>query len=245
MPKMMSPKTTIWWVTGLTGSRTVTDGATTTGSPNVTSATAAFTSNDVGAGISGAGIPANAKIVTVTSATAVVISVNATATASNVSVTINNSFDPANPSVAKLTSSANISQAIVSGYKLGPTDSDTDSTTAITDAANVKNRTLSNYEGQLTMFREGDAVDTTSAFYRAFQFFKSGLATTGSTEFGYLVRRVGYTNTTAAAIGQEVESFYFTFSDPQDVDGDKGTPIQFTVKFHQQGSMALAKALVA
>lgn len=68
--------------------RTVADGATTAGSPNVTSATAAFDARDVGAAISGAGIPAGSIITTITSATAVVISNNATATATGVTLTI-------------------------------------------------------------------------------------------------------------------------------------------------------------
>jgi len=67
---------------------TFTDGATTSGSPNVTSATAAFVPADVGRRITGAGIPAGATIITRTSATAVVISANATATATGVSISI-------------------------------------------------------------------------------------------------------------------------------------------------------------
>jgi Phage capsid family len=68
-------------------SRFVADGvlnSTTT----VTSATAAFTSADVGSSISGIGIPALATIASVTNATTVVISAAATATASGVTLTI-------------------------------------------------------------------------------------------------------------------------------------------------------------
>lgn len=67
--------------------RTVADGVTNS-TTTVTSATAAFTSADIGRPISGAGIPTGATIVTVTSATAVVISSAATASASGVSVTV-------------------------------------------------------------------------------------------------------------------------------------------------------------
>jgi hypothetical protein len=70
-----------------TPTRTVTDGvlaATTT----VTSATAAFTSSDVGAAISGGTIPANATISSVTNGTTVVISAAATGSASGVTLTI-------------------------------------------------------------------------------------------------------------------------------------------------------------
>lgn len=70
------------------GSRTVADGATTASSTTVTSATAGFTSDDVGAAISGGSIPAGATIASVTDASTVVISAAATATATGVTVTI-------------------------------------------------------------------------------------------------------------------------------------------------------------
>lgn len=67
--------------------RTVTDGVTNTDT-SLTSATAAFTSADVGRAVTGAGIPANTVISSVTSSTAVVLSKATTATATGVSVTI-------------------------------------------------------------------------------------------------------------------------------------------------------------
>ena len=66
----------------------VADGATTSGSTTVTSATAGFsTACDADKFISGAGIPAGAYIKTVTNTTTVVISAPATATATAVSLT--------------------------------------------------------------------------------------------------------------------------------------------------------------
>jgi hypothetical protein len=70
------------------GSRQVTDGATTNGSPNVSSATGAFTGNDLGRTLTGTGIPTGATIVTITDSTHVVLSKQATATASGVTFTI-------------------------------------------------------------------------------------------------------------------------------------------------------------
>lgn len=75
--------------------RTVTDGVTTNASPTVTSATAAFTSADVGARITGTGIPASSYIGIINSGTSVGLSssqtsnvpVNATATGSALSLT--------------------------------------------------------------------------------------------------------------------------------------------------------------
>lgn len=71
----------------VSGTRSVADGvlnATTT----VTSATATFTSSDVGAAISGGSIPGGATIASVTNGTTVVISAAATGSASGVSLTI-------------------------------------------------------------------------------------------------------------------------------------------------------------
>lgn len=77
------------------GSRSFADGATTSGNPNVTSASGgAFTQADVGSPISGAGIPANTVVGSVASATSLAmattagVAVNATATASGVTVTL-------------------------------------------------------------------------------------------------------------------------------------------------------------
>jgi HK97 family phage major capsid protein len=61
-------------------------------STTVTSATAAFTSADVGSFITGAGIPAGATIASVTNATTVVISAAATATATSVTITITTNY---------------------------------------------------------------------------------------------------------------------------------------------------------
>lgn len=69
--------------------RTVNDAATTNGTNAVTSATARFVSYDVGATITGSGIPAGALIVAVSAdQTTATISANATATASGVSITV-------------------------------------------------------------------------------------------------------------------------------------------------------------
>jgi len=68
--------------------RTTADGATTTASPTVTSATMAFTAGDIGGTITGTGIPAAATIISVNSPTSAVMSANATATASGVSITV-------------------------------------------------------------------------------------------------------------------------------------------------------------
>lgn len=68
--------------------RTVTDGVTTNASTAITSATAAFSVDDIGKPISGTGIPAATTIAAVTSTTAATLSANATATGTSVTFTI-------------------------------------------------------------------------------------------------------------------------------------------------------------
>lgn len=57
------------------------DGTTTSGSPNISSPTAAFTNLDIGASVTGTGVGVSAVIQSITSPTQAVLSVNSTATA--------------------------------------------------------------------------------------------------------------------------------------------------------------------
>lgn len=146
-------------------------------------------------------------------------------------------YDPLLPSAALFTDATNISCAIETGYKLNPTKSDVNNKKSICEDANVETPVRYNYEGDLTFFREGDLAVTTSAFAIAFALF----GTTRKT--GYLVRRTGFRNSVATAIGHEVDSFKFTSDFPKDViDNDL---IEFSTKFHPQGRMELAKTVVA
>ena len=147
-------------------------------------------------------------------------------------------WNPLSPSAALLTAARNISCAVVSGYTLNATESDVDDSTSICDSANVELPTYYNYEANITFFREGNLADTTSDYYKAFNFFKAGR------QPGWLVRRVGYLSTVAAAATQVVSSYKVISDYPQDVVEDGG-PIEFTVPFLPQGNMELNRALVA
>ena len=68
--------------------RTPTDGVTTNLSPVVTSATAFFNISDIGASITGTGIPASTRILSVQSPTSATMTANATATGSALSIVI-------------------------------------------------------------------------------------------------------------------------------------------------------------
>jgi hypothetical protein len=147
-------------------------------------------------------------------------------------------WNPAAPSAALLTTARNISCAVVSGYTLNATDSDTDDSTSICDGANVELPTYYNYEANITFFRDSNVADITSDYSKAFNFFKAGR------QPGWLVRRVGYLSSVAAAATQVVSSYKVISDYPQDVVEDGG-PIEFTVPFLPQGNMDLNRALVA
>lgn len=149
-------------------------------------------------------------------------------------------WNPDAPSAAILTDVRNFSKAVVSGYTLNPTDSDTAPSNTIDVASNSETPTFYNYEGNVTFEREevGAGADTNSARTKAFTQFK----TAGSR--GYWVRRIGFRDSVAAAATQKVDVFFFEADHPQDVVEDGGV-IQYTVPFLPQGKMVLNVALAA
>lgn len=138
--------------------------------------------------------------------------------------------DPYNPTAVELNAGTNVSAAVVRGFTLNPTSSDTDTTASITDEGNVENPTYDNYEGSITFFRDQNITDNTSAYNKAWALFRKKGAN------GFWYRRVGFKSTVIFAIGHEVEGFLFVSDNAQTVSGsDGGAPIQFTVPFFQQG----------
>lgn len=138
--------------------------------------------------------------------------------------------DPLAPKATEINSGENISCAVVRGYTLNPTASDTDDSASICDTGNVSTRLYDNYEGSLTMFREGDAADLTSVYATAFDLFKEP-----DNRF-WVVRRLGKRNTVTAAVGDTVELFLFSNDRTISVDGGDGGPIQFTAPLLAQGN---------
>ena len=134
-----------------------------------------------------------------------------------------------NITATELNAALNFSCAVVRGYTLNPTDSDTDDSASICDSGNVENRLYDNYEGEFTMFRDADVLDNLSIFNQAFAYFKE------PDRRHYIVRRVGKRNTTAAVAGDELEAFLFANDRIRSVDGGDDGPIQFTVPELQQG----------
>lgn len=135
------------------------------------------------------------------------------------------------PTAAEITAGTNISAAIVTGYTLAATDSDTDDSKTIVDEGNVSTPTFGNYEASLSFYRDGIG-DTPTIFTTAHTLFNSGRVE------GWLISRQGFKSTSAPVAAQLV-SIYRVISDyPQTVEGDGGAPIQVTVPFLPQGQFA-------
>lgn len=124
----------------------------------------------------------------------------------------------------------NISCAVTRGYTLNPTDSDTDDTASICDTGNVQNRLFDNYEGELTLFRDGNTADGTSVYNLAFNYFVN------PDQRFYLYRRVGKKSTAPFVDGDTIEGFLFLNDRTRSVDGGDSGPIQFTVPLLAQGN---------
>lgn len=145
----------------------------------------------------------------------------------------------ANPSAltaAEVIAGTNVSRAVVTGYKLGSTKSDVDTSKDITQEGDVETPTFGNYEGELTFYRS-DLVDVDADYDAAWQLFKEGRSEV------YLVHRLGLKNSVAPAATQEVSLYSFTADYPKTIEGDKGAPIQFTVTFQPLGLKRLNFAL--
>lgn len=140
------------------------------------------------------------------------------------------------PTAAQLTAGTNLSAAIVTGYTLGATDSDTDDSKTIVDEGNVSTPTFGNYEASLSIYRDGIG-DAATIFTTAFALFSAGRVE------GWLVSRHGYKSTVAAAATQLVSVFRVTSDFTQVVEGDGGAPIQVSIPFKPQGQMVLNVAL--
>lgn len=152
--------------------------------------------------------------------------------------------DGAAITVTELTgaNAVNLSAAVVTGFTLNPTDSDTDDSRSIVDEGNVENPTWDNYEANLTFFRTDVDAPTggnDEVMDQAYELFKAKGAR------GWLVRRIGKKYTVAPTATDVYSAFKVLSDNPQDIAGGDEGPIQLTVPFFQQGEMHLNKTLVA
>lgn len=126
--------------------RVVTDAATTSASPTLTSATGAFVANDVGAPVSGTGIPAATTIIAVVNSTTATMSANASATGSGVTVTIGSPYAtptyPANATLYSSTANPSLANVVLGGAMTVPTTTALASITGGTTVAACKSWNL-------------------------------------------------------------------------------------------------------
>jgi len=146
--------------------------------------------------------------------------------------------NPDAPSAAVLTTLLNISAYVVTSTSVNPTSSDTISEKGIGDTANSSVPTIGNYEGTLVLFR-----DMASGVPSA----NDPLTTIGSVSgvVGWVVRRVGFATTAAAAATQKVDLFLFMTDTPQKSGGAGDGYLKATIPLLAQGSFRMEKALVA
>lgn len=138
--------------------------------------------------------------------------------------------NPKAPTATEINAGKNVSCAVVRGYTLNPTDSDTDDSASICDSGNVENRLYDNYEGEFTFFRDADVDDVDSVYNEARDLFEE------PDQRVWIVRRLGKANTEPAAVGDKVELYLFSNDHMRSVDGGDNGPIQFTVPLLQQGN---------
>lgn len=146
--------------------------------------------------------------------------------------------DTAAISAAKLTAAKNISEFVVSTTNVGPTASDTVSEKSITDTANVVVPTVGNYEGTLVLFR-----DFTTGVPTANDVLTTITKVAGTT--GWIVKRLGYPSTTAAAAAQVVSAYKFTTDVPQVTGGQSDGYLKATIPLLQAGSFKVEVAILA
>lgn len=122
------------------------------------------------------------------------------------------------PTVAELQGGIDITCAVVAGYTLGMTGSDTIDGKSVCDKGNVTNFASANYAGELTFFVEADEDETpeTSAYKRAADYF-----VTRDIQFD-LFRRIGQSHDVAVKEDDLVEGFGFVTDYPQYASGADG-----------------------
>ena len=146
---------------------------------------------------------------------------------------------PSAPKATEINAGTNMTLSIETGYTLGATDPDVDNSRSIGDEGTVETPTIGNYQGSFTFFRDDigtgtNAAPTPSTIYTTvFSLFKAGPVT------GWIVSRHGKKYTSPAAANDVVSVFKFTSDYYKTLDGDKGTPIRYSIAMLPQGEYYL------
>ncbi len=138
------------------------------------------------------------------------------------------------PTLTEITSATkvfNISPAVTDDYTLNMTDSDSDSSLAIVDNADVQTPTYYNYEASLDVFRdENPAAD--SVYNKAAALFANA-----DVKY-YLIKRVGKPHDAAFEAGDEVSVYGVKTDFPVDLVGD-GEMIRLGARFLTTGEVVV------
>lgn len=143
-------------------------------------------------------------------------------------------------STTKGSAALNISPAVMAGYTLNSTGSDTKTSQGIIDTGAGQSRGYANYGASIPFFVEADpTTNTTSDYLAVYNAFKE------KGRDGYLMRRIGKHYDVALDVGDIVELYLVKSWTPRITEPDDGGDITFTVPFLQQGFIDTYVTLVA
>jgi hypothetical protein len=131
----------------------------------------------------------------------------------------------------------NISPAVTDDYTLNMTDSESDSSLAIVDNADVQTPTYYNYEASLDGFRDENL--TATSVYNKFR----DLFSTVDVKY-YLIKRIGKAHDAAFAAGDEISVYGVKTDYPVDLVGD-GEMVRLGARFLTTGEVAVNVAVGA
>lgn len=131
----------------------------------------------------------------------------------------------------------NVSCAILDDYTLNMADSDTDDSMSVCDIGNVSTPTFQNYEASLDGFRDA-AVNDNGVFNLFADTFR------GPDREFYLIKRIGYSSSTAFAAGQDISMYGVDTDFPVDVIEDN-SPLKFGARFKPNGNLNINYTLAA
>lgn len=129
----------------------------------------------------------------------------------------------------------NISPAVTDDYTLNMTDSESDSSLAIVDNADVQTPTYYNYEASLDGFRD-ESLSATSVYNRFRDLFS-----TPDVKY-YLIKRIGKAHDAAFAAGDLISIYGVKTDFPVDLVGD-GEMIRLGARFLTTGEVAVNVAV--
>lgn len=144
------------------------------------------------------------------------------------------------PTLTEITNATkvfNISPAVTDDYTLNMTESDSDSSLAIVDNADVQTPTYYNYEASLDGFRDEDL--TATSVYNKFR----DLFSAPDVKY-YLIKRIGKPHSAAFAAGDEVSIYGVKTDFPVDIVGD-GEMVRLGARFLTTGEVAVNVAVGA